>query len=295
VWGLGHAAVGVLAGPVQIEEKVDGSQFSFMHDRAGQLHMRSKGKEIFLTKEGCTEKMFNLAAATVQELQGVLLPGAIYRCEYLRRPKHNMLAYGRVPNKHLIVYDVSWPGEIYAPREKREEEVARIGLESVPVLESCNFEDLTLDKIKAYLDRESVLGGCKVEGIVIKAYGRFVTGGQTVMVKHVSEAFKEKHGIGWREANPGSKDIVAALTASLRTERRWEKAVEHLRDEGALKGELSDIGRLIEHVKSDISEECVAEIKEALYKWAMPKLLRGAAAGLPDWYKRRLSADVFAE
>ena len=47
VFNLGHAAMAdLLGGNVVVQEKVDGSQFSFARTDSGQLLFRSKGAEI---------------------------------------------------------------------------------------------------------------------------------------------------------------------------------------------------------------------------------------------------------
>ena len=68
----------VLCGPVVVQEKVDGSQFSFGVGNKGQLHMRSKGAVIH---EGNEPAMFKLACETVKELfrQNRLVEGYSYR------------------------------------------------------------------------------------------------------------------------------------------------------------------------------------------------------------------------
>ena len=131
VYAVGHAAIrDLFTGPVVVEEKVDGSQFSFgVID--GELQARSKNHQLVLD---APEKMFTKAIETIRELEPLLTPGWVYRCEYLQRPRHNVLPYGRVPEKHLIVYDVMIGLEDYLPPAEKRREAKRIGLECVPVL-----------------------------------------------------------------------------------------------------------------------------------------------------------------
>ena len=54
---MGHKAIAeLLKGPVYVEEKVDGSQFSFGVDENGEIRVRSKGCELVLD---APEKMFS--------------------------------------------------------------------------------------------------------------------------------------------------------------------------------------------------------------------------------------------
>ena len=101
VYAIGHKAISNLfVGPVVVEEKVDGSQFS-MALLDGVLVCRSKGAQLVVD---APEKMFQRAVDVARSLQ--LTPGWVYRCEFLGKPKHNTLAYARIPERHLIVFDV---------------------------------------------------------------------------------------------------------------------------------------------------------------------------------------------
>src|SRR6266550_92420 len=117
IYGLGHRAVqDFLKNSVVVQEKVDGSQFSFgvvlgvgasdgsimPGDEASppqrpELIMKSKGSRVY---PETTDKLFKAAVDTVVELfqEEKLTPGFTYRGEVLAKPKHNTLAYERVPN-----------------------------------------------------------------------------------------------------------------------------------------------------------------------------------------------------
>lgn len=94
IHALGHLRIReLLSGLVVVQEKVDGSQFSFAMLEDG-LHCWSKGREIFLD---APDKMFAAGVDYVKSIQDLLVPGYIYRAEYLRIPKHNALSYSRIP------------------------------------------------------------------------------------------------------------------------------------------------------------------------------------------------------
>lgn len=288
IYATGHRAVADLfASPVLVEEKIDGSQFSMRRDADGTLHCRSKGQALI---PDAPEKMFAAAVETAHKLD--LHPGWTYRCEYLRAPKHNTLAYNRIPKQHLIVFDVSTGLETYlAPSEKRAE-CDRLGIECVPAL----YEGIVsnFDQITAFLDLESCLGGPKIEGVVIKNYTLFTAEKKVAMAKFVSEAFKEKHKASWKVKNPTSRDVVAGITLALRTEARWRKAVQHLRDAGQLTESPKDIGNLIKEIQADIRKEEMETISQSLLKYALPHILRGVVGGFPEWYKTYLAEQAFA-
>lgn len=286
-FAIGHRALKeLLLDPVVVEEKVDGSQFSFgifKDETSGEwaLKCRSKGVQLDVTHP---DKMFTKAVETAANLD--LTPGWTYRAEYLMKPKHNVLAYDRAPVKHLIVFDINTGHEEYLGYEEKAAECKRLGLEVVPLL----FHGIVSDasQFRAFLEADSVLGGQKIEGVVVKNYNRFGLDKKVLIGKHVSEAFKEIHAGEWRKANPTRMDVVDELIATLRTPARWNKAVQHLREAGKIEDSPKDIGLLIRETQSDIEKECSADIAERLVAWALPQIRRGVVAGLPEWYKSQL-------
>lgn len=288
IYNVGHPAASELFdGPVTIEEKVDGSQFSFgLID--GELKCRSKGAVLVVDHP---EKMFSRAIETVKRLD--LIPGFTYRAEYLQKPKHNTIAYDRHPKDHLVLFDIAVAEESYISYGLKLVEAARLGLEVVPLL----FEGVVtdVDQLRSFLDRDSYLGGAKIEGFVIKNYARFGPDKKVLMGKYVSEAFKEAHKVAWKVSNPQKGDVLQSIIEAYRTEARWQKAVGHLRDAGTLENSPRDIAALLKETQADILKECTEEIKRALFDWAKPQILRGVTAGLPDWYKNRLLESAFPE
>jgi len=286
IYALGHKAISeLLKGEVLVQEKVDGSQVAFMKDELGDLHMRSKGAMLHLD---APEKMFSLAAATVRELGPQLSPGYTYRGEYLAKPRHNSLAYARVPTKHIILFDIMCGPECYLLYEQVAQEAERIGLEVVPLLYSGVVEDVAT--FRTFLTRESVLGGQLIEGVVVKPlnYNLFGLDKKVLMGKFVSEAYKEVHASEWRTAHATSGDVVNKLVEEYTTPARWSKAVLHLRELGLIEDDPRDIGKLIHEVRADVERECANEIKDKLWGWARDKILRRVAGGLPQWYKEEL-------
>jgi len=287
IYNLGHKALdNLFRDLVLIEEKVDGSQLSAgIID--GELRVRSKSKEMVID---APEKMFIPAVNAIKELP--LTPGWTYRGEFLGKPKHNCLAYSRIPEKHFIIFDINTNEECYLNYDEKVVEANRLGLEIVPRL--FEGEISGPEHLRALLETESILGGTKIEGIVIKNYSQFGPDKKTLMGKFVSEAFKEKHAGEWKAANPGKTEIVQSLIAGLKTDARWNKAIQHLRDNGEIESSPRDIGNLIKEIQSDVKKECEDEIKEALFRYAWPQIQRGIVAGVPEWYKQKLMDDQFA-
>lgn len=285
IFALGHRALQeLLLDPVVVEEKVDGSQFSFgLFDENGEmvLRCRSKGAQLNVV---APEKMFTNAVDVVKVLP--LKTGWTYRAEYLKTPKHNALAYDRIPEKHLIVFDINTGHEEYMSYADKAAECARLGLETVPLVFEGMIENV--EHFRSMIDRVSALGGQKVEGVVIKNYKRFGPDKKVLLGKFVSESFKEVHASEWKLANPTRTDIVERLIDTLRTPARWNKAVQHLREVGQIEDSPRDIGLLIKETQADIEKECLDLIAQKLSEWALPQIRRGVVRGLPEWYKDEL-------
>lgn len=287
VYALGHKAIlDIFSSSVVVQEKIDGSQFSMARTESGELVCRSKSAEIQIDEP---EKMFKNAVDTAKSLD--LRPGWVYRCEYLSKPKHNTLAYDRTPNKYLIVFDIDTGTESYVSQGGLALECERLGLEYVPLFYEGKITGMA--DLDTFLDQVSVLGGSKIEGVVVKNYDQFTPEKKVAMGKFVSERFKEIHNADWKERNPSTKDIVTRIVDKYRSEARWEKAIQHLRDAGSLTESPKDIGALIKAVPEDILTECADEIMEALFTHIWPDIRRGVTRGLPEWYKRKLAETSF--
>lgn len=288
VYALGHRQIeDLLLDPVIVEEKLDGSQFSFgVFD--GEIKCRSKGQQLIVD---APEKLFDAAVATVKGIAPLLHDGWTYRAEYLRTPRHNTLRYERIPEKHLAIFDINTGHEHYLMPDAKTTEAHRIGIEVVPFLLEGTLT--SPDQLRDFLDRDSMLGGTKIEGVVVKNYRRFAPDGKALMGKYVREDFKEMNAVAWKLANPKQGDIVQRNIELYRTDARWRKAVQHLAESGSLDNSPRDIGNLIAEVKRDTLDECGDDIKAALFAWAWPQIQRGICAGLPEWYKGQLLEKQF--
>lgn len=290
LWALGHGAIAdIFNGDVIVEEKIDGSQFSFGIIR-GELKCRSKSVLLNLL---APEKMFVKACETARKLadSGFLTPEWTYRCEYLAKPKHNSLAYERIPIHHLIGFDISTGFEQLLSDKAKRTEFTRIGLEVVPQIFAGKIDGPSI--LREFLERISILGGQLVEGVVVKNYSMMTKLGQVAMGKFVSEAFKEVHQNDWKERGNDRKDFIENLISDYRTPSRWHKAVQHLKEQGNIENSPKDIGALIREVPLDILAECETELKDKIFKRFWPEIARGVTHGLPQWYKEELMKQAF--
>lgn len=292
VYNMGHPAIADLfSGPVVVQEKIDGSQFSFgVVD--GVLHLRSKGATIY---PETTDKLFRGAVETAVRLHeaGLLEEGWTYRGEAMCRPKHNALAYERAPEHNLVLFDVDTGLEDRIADPDMLANVAqRLGLEYVPTFHTGEVRSVA--ELEELLSRPSILGGA-MEGVVVKNYARWGRDGKMLMGKVVAEAFREINAKNWKKENPSKGDHIERVIDTFRTEARWQKAVQHLTESGVAVGDVRDIGKLIVEVGNDVREECEQEVKDALFAAFWKDIQRGVTRGLPKWYKAQLAARQFEE
>lgn len=273
---------------VEVTEKIDGSQFVFGKVK-GELYLRSKGAQLFTENP---EKMFAEAIAYVEQIQDRLPEGMVFYSEYLKKPKHNTLRYERVPKNHLMLFAVMHVSQKF--HMNTAEYADLLGIEHVPILHWGRIENAA--ELVAMLERESILGGAKIEGVVVKNFERqFLLGGQPMPLmagKFVSENFKEVHRERWG-AEENGKSRMEVFFDSFRTPARWEKAVQHLQERGELENEPRDIGKLFKEVQMDIEAEEMEEVKTFLWNEFKGELKRKSTAGMPEWYKERLMERAF--
>lgn len=298
IYNLGKSEIeDLFLDPVTVQEKLDGSQISFM--RIGtRLMIRTKGELIYDTNQDgnvamSASGMFQLAVDSVLSEWERLRNGWVYRGEFLSKPKHNSLAYDRVPKGYIALFDIEVGDQRYLRYDGMYEEAQLLGFDVVPLIGPNTGWDMELMGIM--LKTPSILGGQTVEGLVFKNYERFGRDGKVLMGKFVGEAFKETNKKNFKIGNPGQNDVIERIGNSLRTDARFTKAVQHLREKGILTDSTQDIGPLLSELKSDIMEEEREDIVRALLTWAAPRFLRIATTGFPEWYKEQLAAKQFGE
>lgn len=273
-------------GPVEITEKVDGSQFGF-GKVDGRLFCRSKGRELDLDNP---DNMFSDGVQYVKKIEDRIPDNYTFYGEYLRVPKHNTLAYDRIPLNNIALFGVY----NYATKEFYDYDTiswwaSTLEIDVVPLVKQGKaVPEEVLEIVKS---RVSFLGGQNVEGVVVKAYKPWLFLGQiplgVMSGKYVTEDFKEVHIKNWKAENTGKGQMEVAVT-QFRSVARWNKAVQHLRDSGNLTGTPKDIGELIKEVRKDVTEEEQENIKNILWKIYGEKFLYSATTGLPQWYKTQL-------
>jgi hypothetical protein len=297
IYALGHRFNrNILDGPtIEITEKLDGSQFRFgLLD--GALIVGTKNT--LLNPENPQNKMFNSAVEIVRELftNNLLADNTMFYGECLCSNRQNVLRYDRMPKGHIALfggYDIN--EDKYLSYSRISGLASIFGIDVVPMVYKGPAEKISRDPlshIEQFLSNESALGGCKCEGIVIRNVHQITQSPDAVydytIAKYVSEKFKEVANVSSKKKGSGWHDFCTEY----RTEARWQKAVQYLRESGELTGDVRDIGPLIRRVHDDITEEDHERIKQRLWEFYRRDLMREATRGLPEWYKQKLVEDL---
>ena len=286
VWHLGHKnVIGMANSPVIVQEKYDGSQFSFMRTEDGDLVFKSR--RIVLDNDNPGD----LFLKTVQHLQANeqdIVVNWIYRGEAFKSNKHNTKKYDRVPDGHLVLFDIEKEHHTFMTPFSVASESHLLGVEHAALLVTLREgEGVMQEYLDELLDTESSLGGGKVEGVVFKNYKEQTWLGEPMFAKFVSEEFKESHkqNLDWKQG----KDLYHALGSQFATEARWRKSVQRLRDDGKLEDSPRDIGILLKELSTDLLYEYGDELKKRVWSAAWKRISKAANAGFPEWYKRELA------
>lgn len=288
-------AVGYKEGPIIVEEKVDGSQIRIEIDDQGAISVGSHNVDnIHIGASDGFAKAIDTANKVFKNMKATPGEKIVIFGEFLSKPKQNTIPYARVPNWNIVIFDVMVNG-YYLDREAKEVFVYQLGMiEIVPLLWKGEGQDFTdeireqLLKTKSFLGHQA--GYDKIEGMVIKNYGKLFDPrfrnleGKHMVVKIVNESFQEKHKV----ENPTQTGRIEELINSLCTKARWNKSIQHLREDGKLKDHMRDLALIVPAVIQDIQEEEEEAIKEELFKVFMPKIKASCTRGLPEHYMKVL-------
>jgi hypothetical protein len=292
VWSFGHKEASTLVGmKVRVEEKIDGSQFSAMKDKDGNLHFRSKS---VMMVDGAIPWLFQPSVDHIRGQAAFMVPGTVYRFEAMRAARHNTLQYSRAPKGHCVLFDVDRGDQDYCDRSKLVAVADALDVDPVPQLDECVLE--SPDDLTRHLEATSFLGGALVEGVVVKPLVNVYTpDGKRIAAKLVSEAFKETHSKAWIPDKEGKAVIERRIADAIGTPARFAKAVQRLRERDEWTGTVKDIGGLIGEVAKDLDEECKGVIEQMLYDEYRKTVVRLVTSRVPYWYKKELLGEAFQE
>jgi hypothetical protein len=285
LWALGQKHIrDIFDSEVEITEKIDGSQFGFGKIQ-GELVVRSKNKYL---QPDALEKMFIKGVEYVKTISELIPDNTMFYGEYLQKPKHNVLAYDKTPKNYISLFGMISEGTFITDHDILKTYADKFDIDVVPLLFKGKCDK---DKVEELLNTKSYLGVVNVEGVVVKNYYKdYWLGGQYFPImggKYVSEKFKEVHSNNWKKEHTG-KGKWETYCEQFKTPARWDKAVQHLREDGILEESPRDIGNLIKEIHRDIEEEEKENIKEVLWNLYGKDIKRVATNGFPEWYKKEL-------
>ena len=242
------------------------------------------------------EEITNLAKGNTLFNQ-CLRDGMMFRAEAVSRPKHNSIKYDRTPKYNVVIFDVEHEGRILDPKQLTDLCID-LGFEMAPIYYEGMVEE---DSIEKYLDHKSILGNVSVEGVVVKrTYNQlYVHPFRSInkeeanhsdlamfmpaRLKLVSTKFRELNDKEWKGESADS--VYEKIGKKYNTEARWNKVIQHAKEDGLLENKPKDIGYLIKALVDDILEEHIEDIKDELFNSAIKKLKSGFTRGFPEYYK----------
>ena len=285
----------------EVQEKIDGSQFSFMLEH-GILRCKSRKVDIvyaIVDGEVVADSSWKGAIQNLINNIDQIAPNTIYRGEVLRSHRHNKICYNRVPKGNLVLFDVeSVDGKLLTNSTSLANIASQLGVDYAPFIGSVkSLSEYTDEAFMDHLENsESVLGG-RMEGVVLKSFQGYLyttPEGSEVLrfpsIKFVCPEFVERTHKKTK-GKSGLQDYIKDLGDSLRNTNRWDKAIQHLRESGELTDTVKDIGPLIKEIHTDISLEEDADLTKLL-KQVRTHVLRESTKGFAEYYKNMLAGEV---
>ena len=283
----------------EVQEKIDGSQFSFMLED-GVLRCKSRKVDIVYSVvdgEVVADSSWKGAIQNLINNIDQIAPGIIYRGEVLRSHRHNKICYNRAPKGNLVLFEVeSVDGKFLTNSTSLANIASQLGVDYAPFIGSVkSLSEYTDEAFMDHLENsESVLGG-RMEGVVLKSFQGSWYGyrdGTSVLIypsiKFVCPEFMERTHKKTK-GKSSIQDYIKDLGDSLKNTNRWDKAIQHLRESGELTGTVKDIGPLIKEIHTDISLEEDADLIKLL-KRVRKHVLKKSTKGFAEYYKNMLEA-----
>lgn len=256
---------------IYVQEKIDGSQFSFWFDEEWKFKSRNN----ILPS---TDKQFKLAIDGVLAVSSNLDKSFLYRGEFLCKPRHNVMLYERVPKHNIVIFDIEC-NDTYLTPEECKKHCDKVDLEYVQIV---SILDHVPEVKELDLTFKSMLGG-EVEGVVLKSYDN------KQFFKYVRETFKETRTINRVNSNNKTK-LLEELAKGICTEARWHKAIQHLKEDNK---ELNT-AEVCKEIHKDIEKEEMTIIQEFIkehnlkYEDCRKQLMGLCCRGIHEWLQDKI-------
>lgn len=247
----------VFSEEVEVSEKVDGSQcrieLTEEYVMVGSKNQNEADHGMFAVAHEQGKRIWEEAEWKDYANEMTLF------CEFMRSPKHNTIKYDRIPRNNLYLFGAIANG-IHVYTDMLEDMAETFGIDPPNIMYSGMVE--SADELNELVTHDSYLGGSCVEGVVVKNYKRsydplqvhsqaFI--GYPMAAKYVREDFKEANMKQWNTIS--RKSGVDAVVDMFFTGARFQKAVQHLDDEGKISYTKSDLRYLIPEFFNDLMDE----------------------------------------
>lgn len=289
IWHIGTPEMeNLFTGEVEVTEKIDGSQFAFGKLEDGTLVMRSKGKQVY---PETVEKLFKKTVDHILSVQESIPNGFIFYGESVTSPRHNTLSYAKTPLGYFVLFGIKDSKGLFITSYSALKYTSiLLGVQAVPLLFKGKIQERS--QLDVMLNLDSVLGNEKIEGVVIKNYEQLANSAfsRECFAKLVRPGFKERNS----SEHPSKRDKMEDFLSQFKTDARWNKAIQHLRDSGELTQSPKDIGKIILEIHKDLKIEEREYIKNALYNMYERQILSASVLGFPEFYKQHLLDSQFS-
>lgn len=206
--------------------------------------------------------------------------------EYMPSSKPKKIPYNRAPKNYLAVFDIMVSNEEkYAflhPIDTKFDAICEtLQVDQVPTLHfgnGCGMQDF-IKVNETFFDKESYLGGHKIEGTVSKSYDNFLDkngvkmvdksyGGEKLalpMIKFV-QPYLQEHAYVEKMDTSTIEGIAQFIGDRCITEGRVYKALTKLEFDAQTTYDRSNTKEIIKEVMNDVLVEEDASIRKMLYK-----------------------------
>jgi len=246
---------------ISITEKIDGSNASFLCEN-GQLFAFSRKKELSFSNN--LAGFWNWVKESLDPTEYLEEERYIFFGEWLRK---NKVVYQKEHINKFYLFDIYDRTEgKWMPQDFVKEEAKKHGLNYVPELYFGPF--VSWDHCRSFLNSPSY--GETQEGVVVKNLSKINDDNNRlpVYLKIVNDSFKESKRPKMEDREKKAEMIRARILIDcIVTERRVEKMIFKLRDEGILPEVLTpqDMKTVAKNLPKRIYEDCLKEEPEIVH------------------------------
>ena len=270
-----------------IQEKVDGSQFSFYND-GKTLRFFNRGKKKLPPYAGPFKR-------TANALSHLDFPtGVVFHGEAIGSRQHNVLTYGRMPRYGFVLFGAERDNKHLTPSELTKL-AKETDLELAPIIYVNKDESVDpYEKICELMQErlQSFLGG-DAEGMVLKHLSYTNSKGEVCAskFKFVYPKFQEVHKNKRTKHVETVDGFLEGLVTWFPLQPRLSKAAFRLRDNGKIDIDSDDPEtrrrngtRVKRELRRDLEKECEQLIKDELWVFFSKRILDAAVEGAVEEY-----------